>query len=204
MGIQARCPNGHDVRVKDRFAGKKAHCPECGATFRVPGTAERPGATTAPETASTAASGPEAPALPLAVIVSLDGDYASGLPRATPLDPDRATGAEPSTTSRKGVRSRPTPPAAVAEPQPPSTVEPPAANIPAPRRFHAVIAEAVDVEWNVALPGGDPSEPLSADMLQEWLDAGDATGEELVWRQDWPDWVPIRLVFPEHLPPSTG
>ena len=36
MGIEARCPNGHDVRVKDRFAGKKAYCPECGATFRVP------------------------------------------------------------------------------------------------------------------------------------------------------------------------
>jgi len=67
MGIEARCPNGHDVRVKDRFAGKKAYCPECGATFRVP----------LPKSRSSDAHASEPPELPVATIVSLDGAYAA-------------------------------------------------------------------------------------------------------------------------------
>jgi hypothetical protein len=189
MGIEARCPNGHDVRVKDRFAGKKAYCPECGATFRVP----------LPKSRSSDAHATETPELPVATIVSLDGDYAASLPRATALGTLEAADPVASTEAPAVGRREPRAPVT-----PAVAAEPPPEEIPVERRFHPVIAEATDVEWNVALPGGDPSEPLSADMLQEWLDAGGATGSELVWRQDWPDWVPIRLVFPEHVPPSAG
>ena len=38
MGIVCHCPNGHRIKVKDRFAGKRGLCPTCGATFRI-GTA---------------------------------------------------------------------------------------------------------------------------------------------------------------------
>lgn len=178
MGIEARCPNGHQVRVKDRFAGRKAYCPECGATFRVP----LPGAT---------------PTLPAATVVSLDATYAATLPRATALaarDDDEARRTDVERPRRRRTAPRADAPA-------PAAVPPPA---PASGRLHAVIAEAVELTWNVALPGGAASEPLSAEMLQEWLAAGGATGTELVWRADWPDWVPIRLVFPEHVPKATS
>jgi hypothetical protein len=192
MGIEARCPNGHQVRVKDRFAGRKAYCPECGATFRVP----LPGATpTLP--AATPTLPAATPRLPAATVVSLDATYAATLPRATALasrDADEARRTEVERPRRRRTAPRADAPAA-------APVPPPA---PASGRFHAVIAEAVDLTWNVALPGGAASEPLSAEMLQEWLAAGGATGTELVWRADWPDWVPIRLVFPEHVPKATG
>ncbi len=29
MGIPVRCPNGHDFKVKDKYAGKKGLCPYC-------------------------------------------------------------------------------------------------------------------------------------------------------------------------------
>ena len=46
--------------------------------------------------------------------------------------------------------------------------------------------------------GGEPTPPYSAEMLQDWLDAGESTGEEIVWRADWPEWLPVRQVFPEY------
>ena len=52
----------------------------------------------------------------------------------------------------------------------------------------------------LAVPGGEASVPMSADAMQSLLDAGGLTGDELVWREGWADWVSIRLVFPEHLP----
>lgn len=38
MGIQVQCPNGHEFKVKDKYAGKKGICPFCPGqvTFRVP------------------------------------------------------------------------------------------------------------------------------------------------------------------------
>jgi hypothetical protein len=29
MGISVRCPNGHEFKVKDKYAGKKGLCPYC-------------------------------------------------------------------------------------------------------------------------------------------------------------------------------
>jgi len=29
MGIEIRCPNGHQFKVKDKYAGKKGLCPYC-------------------------------------------------------------------------------------------------------------------------------------------------------------------------------
>ena len=36
MSIQVTCPNGHQLRVKDRFAGKTGRCPHCKAQVEVP------------------------------------------------------------------------------------------------------------------------------------------------------------------------
>ncbi len=171
MGIDVRCPNGHHTRLKDRFAGKKVRCPKCNASFRVPAAAS-------------------SDSTPVARVVSLDATYAAGLPRALAKPP---AAPDPAPAAKKAAVAKPAP----ARPAPVAAEAPPP---PAARPLHPVIAEAVDAMWSVALPGGDPSEAISGGDLQEWLESGEATGDEIVWRADWPDWVAIRLVFPEHMP----
>ncbi|MBT6056358.1 MAG: hypothetical protein HOH16_13105 [Planctomycetaceae bacterium] len=36
MGIICLCPNGHRTKLKDRFAGLRVRCPQCGDKFQVP------------------------------------------------------------------------------------------------------------------------------------------------------------------------
>ena len=36
MGIICLCPNGQRTNLKDRFAGLRVRCPQCGEKFRVP------------------------------------------------------------------------------------------------------------------------------------------------------------------------
>jgi hypothetical protein len=67
-------------------------------------------------------------------------------------------------------------------------------------QFHAAIADRPDLSWRIAYPGGEPSEPVDAMTMQEWLAGGHAEGNELVWRADWADWLPVRAVFSEFFP----
>lgn len=110
---------------------------------------------------------------PLARIVSLDALYAASLPRAL------AVGAEAAVE-------------AVA------TADEPVAE--GHVAFHPAIADQPGLAWCLALPGGEPSPPWTAEQVQAWLDQGGPTGEELLWRADWPGWVSVREVFPEHVP----
>ncbi|MBM4021270.1 MAG: hypothetical protein FJ284_03350 [Planctomycetes bacterium] len=95
MGIVAFCPQGHRVKVKDHLAGRKGICPECGTRFRIPlesqETALVPGGVgptaATPGHGPTPTTGESAGGLPVARIVSLDGDAAAALPRALPLSP---------------------------------------------------------------------------------------------------------------------
>jgi hypothetical protein len=67
-----------------------------------------------------------------------------------------------------------------------------------PQVRHArMLDERPDLAWCVATPGGSPSPPMTAREMRAWLETGLATGEELVWRSDWQEWAPMRLVFPE-------
>lgn len=126
MGIVAYCPQGHRTKLKDRYAGLRIRCPECGTKYWVA--------------------------------------------EATP-----AAAAE--------QHLEPLPPAA--QPVLPPMPEP--------------IAAALEAAWCIALPGGEPSQPLPATEMLAWLTSGAATGKELVWRSDWTDWQPIGIVFPESL-----
>jgi hypothetical protein len=169
MGIVAYCPNGHRVKVKDELAGRKGICPECQARFRIPRDAAWP----AGGKASPAAAGGH----PVARVVSLDPAVAARLPRAFG---QRQLG------QQQPARVERMPPSASTAPQRPAVL-------------HAALAERPDLTWSVSVPGGQPSEPMPAEAMQRWLDAGGLTGGELVWREGWADWVSIRLVFPECL-----
>ncbi|MCL6505396.1 MAG: hypothetical protein K6T59_00060 [Bryobacteraceae bacterium] len=41
MSIELTCPQGHKLKVKDRYAGKTGLCPRCGSRVRVPGVSEQ-------------------------------------------------------------------------------------------------------------------------------------------------------------------
>lgn len=119
--------------------------------------------------------------IPTARLLSLDANWAATLPRAVILPVDHAFS--------KGARA----------PDRHATARH-GANRPHQPALHPAIAEKPDAEWRVAIPGGEPSASLTASDMQAWLAAGQATGGEVVWRSEWPDWVSIRLVFPEFVP----
>lgn len=179
MGIVAFCPSGHRVKVKDELAGRKGVCPECQTRFRIP---------------------LESCPIPTARVLGLDPAWAASLPRAVILPADHAfSKSDPGAARhRAGTQPAASPPAAAPRLAPP----------PAPRQqpdppapaLHPMLAADPDAAWCIAIPGGEPSAPLMAAEMQAWLGGGGATGAELVWRSDWAEWVPIRRVFPEHVP----
>jgi hypothetical protein len=172
MGIVSFCPQGHRVKVKDHLAGKKGVCPTCGGKFRIPLASAEPVVRNAGEAA-----------LPLARIVSHDGDLAARLPRALRLETPTGGGTggdEPEHDDEiLGDDS--------AQPQPPD-----------PATRHPAISSRPDLAWCLAVPGGTASEPLTAEAMQAWLESRQTIGNELVWRADWPEWLPIGQVFPEY------
>ena len=179
MGIVVFCPNGHRINVKDSFAGRKGLCPTCGEKFRVP----------AAGSGITAAG----TALPTARLLDLDAAVAATLPRVLPLDRAAVTATAPVAhdAGRPATRDLLPPAEPVLAPAPAPTAAWPT--------LHPVLAERPDLQWCIAFPGGEPTEPLPAESMQAWLDAGEAEGTEVVWRSDWPEWRPARDVFPDAL-----
>lgn len=70
MGIICFCPNGHRTKLKDRFAGLRVRCPQCGEKFRVaphePQKREQTSAIT--------------PILPTGPLEEFDSPYSDGSP----------------------------------------------------------------------------------------------------------------------------
>jgi len=193
MGIVCHCPNGHRVKVKDHQAGKRGLCPTCGSKFSIPST------TGAEPHAEPGAGGiPDHSQLPLARFVPLDPAVVATLPRALPFGAARAA-AEAAAEAAAAYESL----EPFAETMP-LGVDPLAEEVTAvwPAEaavceLHAAIADRPNLSWRIAYPGGEASEPVDAATMQEWLAGGQAEGSELVWRADWPEWLPVRDVFSE-------
>ena len=189
MGIVCHCPNGHRVKVKDYQAGKRGLCPTCGAKFSIPALA------------GVEADGfhqpegmPDRSQLPLARFVPLEPAVVATLPRAMPFGAARAAAAAAAAAAHESLEP-------YAETMPlgadPLAAGPADA---AASPLHPAIADRPDLSWRIAYPGGEPSEPVDAVTMQEWLAGGQAEGTELVWRADWAEWLPVRAVFPEFFP----
>lgn len=189
MGIVCQCPNGHRVKVKDHQAGKRGLCPTCGAKFSIPAVAgvEVDGSHQ-PEVM------PDLSQLPLARFVPLEPSVVATLPRAMPFGAARAAAAAAAAAAHESLEP-------YAETMPlgadPLAAGPTDA---APSPLHPAIADRPDLSWRIAYPGGEPSEPVDAVTMQDWLAGGQAEGTELVWRADWAEWLPVRGVFPEFFP----
>jgi hypothetical protein len=181
------------VKVKDHQAGKRGLCPTCGSKFSIPATT---GAE--PHAAPGAPGIPDHPQLPLARFVPLDPAVVATLPRALPFGAARAAAEAAAATAAAQESLEP-----YAETMPLGE-DPLAAEVTAvwpaeaaARELHAAIADRPDLSWRIAYAGGEASEPVDAATMQEWLAGGQAEGSELVWRADWPEWLPVRGVFPE-------
>jgi hypothetical protein len=197
MGIVCHCPNGHRVKVKDHQAGKRGLCPTCGAKFSIP--AEAAAETRLP---LHAAAVPGELELPLGRFVPLDPAVIATLPRALPFGATARAAADAAAAAAAAAAAQQS-----LEPfaeTMPLGVDPLAAEQttvwsanPAGGDLHATIADRPDLSWRIAYPGGEASEPVDATTMQAWLAGGQAEGSELVWRADWPEWLPVREVFPE-------
>ncbi|NDC54840.1 MAG: hypothetical protein EBZ74_11310, partial [Planctomycetia bacterium] len=108
--------------------------------------------------------------LPTARLLELDPAAVAALPRALPFEHE-----PPAATSAPAAAFAPAPAPAPAPVQP---------------ALHPALAERPDLQWCIAFPGGEPTEPLAAESMQAWLDSGEAEGSEVVWRSDWPEWRP--------------
>lgn len=82
MGIEAFCPNGHRVKVKNELAGRKGICPQCQSRFRIPRADGLP-----------AGGRPRSPEA--ARVVSLDPAVVASLPRAFAVEAAATPHAEP-------------------------------------------------------------------------------------------------------------
>jgi hypothetical protein len=177
------------VKVKDHQAGKRGLCPTCGAKFSIPAVAgvEADGSHQ-PEVV------PDLSQLPLARFVPLEPAVVATLPRAMPFGAARAAAAAAAAAAHESLEP-------YAETMPlgadPLAAGPADA---APSPLHPAIADRPDLSWRIAYPGGEPSEPVDAVTMQDWLAGGQAEGTELVWRADWAEWLPVRGVFPEFFP----
>jgi len=118
------------------------------------------------------------PDLPVARFVPVDPAVAATLPRAVPF----GTARDAAQASRAVVEAA-------------SSAAGLTAATAAPPPFHAAIADRPDLLWRIAFPGGEPSEPVDAETMQEWITGGQAEGGELVWRADWAEWRPVQEVF---------
>jgi hypothetical protein len=211
MGIVSYCPNGHRVKVKDFQAGRRVLCPTCGDRFRIPEASTGPGGPATAHAASSPAAiasataalePPLDPALPLARFVPLDPALIVTLPRALPFGSARAKAlvAESGMQDHAAKEAHEPATATAAERFEAEPFETEGPTDAALQPLHPAIADRPDLSWRIAYPGGEPSEPVDATTMQEWIAGGQAEGTELVWRTDWAEWLPVCGVFPEFFP----
>jgi hypothetical protein len=220
MGIVSFCPNGHRVKVKDHLAGRKGICPRCGSRFRIPSAAQ-------PALAARTAAPVAVALMPAARIVSFDATLAAGLPPALALTAEPVA-VEPSAPVEQ-VAAAQLQVAPVVEEQVAATVEQaivPAAQAVTPAEeawpvfehgdvpatevelvadhecsTYAAIEQDPQLPWYVAINGA--GRWLAADAMRQWLDSGQASGDEQVCRGDWKSGKKIYEVFPE-INPGAG
>jgi hypothetical protein len=175
MGIRFHCPNGHKLNVKSFLAGQKGICPVCGVAMEIPLTSTRP-------------SSHEDETQPLggAAVAASDGPPSAVVVQTTPSVPTPSV--TPSVPTAIPVAT-----AYVPSPAPPSPPPPPGA-------AGDVLSEGGNVVWYVRPPSGGQFGPATSDVMRAWLTEGRVTGDSLIWREGWRDWLEAVSVFPQLAP----
>ena len=218
MGIKFLCENCEKkIHVKDFLAGRRAKCPHCNTSIRIPDASTITGdiaqtdqpATDEPtgidvETAS------KSKADVGAAVVTKTKDRSSRSkqekadisPRQEALSDTKSSSAKPSTAAAVAKMENPAPKveaATAAAPNPAPTQTAPA-NDP--------FAEAGNAMWYVAPPSGGQYGPADSKLLQSWIAEGRVSADSLVWREGWADWKSASVVMQvpnaPAVPPPTG
>lgn len=160
-----------------------------------------------PLSADPPASHPPAPLEAVEVVAAVDVEAAVEDPAAEPATQAAAEADAVPHAESQPIAAVPAPASAAAEiPWPvPEPGDVPAAEVEvlADRGFssYAAIDEDPQLPWFVAIDGA--GRWLSADALRQWLDSGQASGEEQVCRADWKGAKGVYEVFPE-IDPGAG
>lgn len=152
MGIICLCPNGHRTKLKDRFAGLRVRCPQCGEKFRV-----APHDNQTRERASAIS-----PSSPSANKVEFDSPFSDDGSNSQHL------AAQPNATVQQNTDTIP-----------------------------SILNEDPSQLWRIAPPGGEPSNAMEGSKLLALLSASKIKANVYVWRTDWPEWKPVKSVFPD-------
>ncbi len=195
MGIKFTCPHCNTaLNVKSELGGKRGRCPSCQQKIEIP-TESKAGAATAAPTAAATQPGPSAPAVsaPGAAAVSPAGTPAAFSPPAESPAADQVesfpalqtTTGQPSARQADAQTALAAPSAAVAQPA--------AGTAPVD-----AISESPQLQWYVMPPGATSQYgPAVGEEFRAWIKEGRVTADTLIWRQDWPEWKPAGIIFPE-------
>ena len=170
MGIRFYCPNGHKLNVKERLAGKRGICPQCGVKLLIPRKSTR--LSSREEREQQAGMAANSGGNPNDFEVFPDDPSVS----IAPLDHFTNTNLPPDTG------------------QPSAQTE---ANPVVAAKALATAFDDPNVIWYVQLPDGQRYGPATLPIIQSWVRERRISPTMLVWREGWVDWLEARLVFPE-------
>jgi uncharacterized protein DUF4339 len=205
MGIKFTCPHCNTaLNVKSELGGKRGRCPSCQQKIEIP-TESKAGA--AAPTAAATQPGPSAPsvAAPRAGAESSAGTPAAFSPptESPAADHLESFPALQTTTGQPGGQqagAQAAPAAQTAAVTQPAAAAQPAAGIQPAVGTAPVdaISESPQLQWYVMPPGATSQYgPAVGEEFRAWIKEGRVTADTLIWRQDWPEWKPAGMVFPE-------
>ncbi len=172
MGIKFTCPHCKTtLKVKSELAGKRGRCPHCQQKIEIPAQSDSGGTSTV-----------AAPAAPSAArAAAATGFTPPGGETAPVVSLQPTIAAQPVGQAFPAGQPAMAAPAGLAAGGP---IDP--------------IAEAPQLQWYVMPPGVTSQYgPAVGEEFRTWIREGRVTADTLVWRQDWPEWKPAGLVFPE-------
>ncbi len=184
MGIRFCCHHCQfELHVKDFQKGKRGKCPQCSGKFRIPASDSD---------------------FSLAIDEAIDGsdknDTTEQIPTDRPVETAEAVLALANSAEIKHSAETTENDMAV-DPQihfPPSMP----ANVQPSSNSLAALRESPNALWHVRPPSGGQYGPASGEIFFQWIVERRVTGESLVWREGWPEWLVAANVFQEYFGPT--
>jgi hypothetical protein len=178
MGIRFQCHHcGLDLHVKDFQAGKRGRCPQCKGVFRVP--------------ASDAKFSQE-----------ISRNASSQIP--TLQQPD-SNSTEATTSNDSAVNDNAIADSSAGDSDSSSNsglLDGSGVTVERLAQPPQVIREAPHAKWFIRPAAGGQYGPAPADVVWQWMQEDRIGVDSLVWRDDWPEWLPAQQVFADYYQPS--
>ncbi|QDU98684.1 DUF4339 domain-containing protein [Lignipirellula cremea] len=226
MGIRFLCPNGHRLNVKTFLAGKRGLCPHCGEGVDIPLESQIESRKKKRSTAVGANGGSppdeqdddpdEAQSIPTLspsrpLVLPQAADSTAPAAAQTPVlpKPTPATASKPAPASTPEATASSAAPAPSLPATPAPAFTPAASSTPAPPPSSPAAADPIDESpaavWYVRPVSGGQFGPAVGEVMRKWIQEGRVSGDSLVWREGWEEWILAETIFPslQESAPST-